>query len=53
MKKTIKELKQICKDRKITGFYTKKKYDLVRVNGKNTQSFTDEECECSATNGLE
>lgn len=52
IKKKVSELKQMCRDRKLSGFSTKKKDDLVKMltgQWDNIASFTDEECDRSAT----
>lgn len=53
MKKKVHELKQMCKDRKISGFSTKKKCDLVKMLTGQWKDipvcFTHEECDRSAT----
>lgn len=48
MRKRVCELRQMCRDRQIPGFSTRKKCDLVSML-TNPVSFTDEECHRSAT----
>lgn len=53
MKKKVAELRQMCRDRKISGFSSRKKIDLVKMLmgqwKEDSVSFTDEECNRSAT----